>query len=216
MAYSTVLFDLDGTLLYTLGDLASAVNYALSACGYPERSTEEVRVFVGHGVKNLMDRAVPEGTDAEAAAHCLEVFRSYYKEHLQDTTYPYPGIMELLQELQGRGIKTAVVSNKFDGAVKELCKEYFGELITVAMGESPENGKKPDPKMVRAALKALGSDGADAVYVGDSEPDVTTAKNAALPLIAVDWGFRSRETLLAAGAERVVSTAAELLSEILK
>ena len=100
MAYSTVLFDLDGTLLYTLGDLAAAVNYALSACGYPERSTEEVRAFVGHGVKNLMDRAVPEGTDAEAAAHCLEVFRGYYKEHLQDTTCPYPGIMELLQELQ--------------------------------------------------------------------------------------------------------------------
>ena len=216
MAYSTVLFDLDGTLLYTLGDLAAAVNYALSACGYPGRSTEEVRVFVGHGGKTLMDRAVPEGTDAEAAAHCLEVFRGYYKEHLQDTTCPYPGVMELLRELQGRGVKTAVVSNKFDGAVKELCKEYFGELITVALGESPENGKKPDPGMVRAALRALGSDGTDAVYVGDSEPDVTTAKNAALPLIAVDWGFRSRETLLAAGAERVVSTAAELLSEILK
>ena len=150
--YKAVIFDLDGTLLNTIDDLAAGVNHVLAAHGYPVHSVPEVQSMVGNGVARLMALAVPEGTSAEEQSAMLAEFREYYFRHSEVYTKPYDGIEELLAGLQSRGIKTAVTSNKFDAAVKKLCDKYFGSLITVAIGESADTPKKPDPKMVEKAL----------------------------------------------------------------
>ena len=213
MSYQTYIFDLDGTLLDTLGDLAASVNYAMRTHGMPEHSVDEVRLFVGNGVRRLMERAVPGGAAHPAFEAAFATFRRHYMEHSLDTTRPYEGIPELLQELKRRGGHTAVVSNKFDAATKELCRHFFPDTIDVAVGEHEAEGirKKPAPDTVLQALSQLGVGQEGAVYVGDSDVDIQTARNSGLPCISVLWGFRDREFLLTHGAETFVSQPSELL-----
>jgi phosphoglycolate phosphatase len=213
MSYQTYIFDLDGTLLDTLGDLAASVNYSMRTHGMPEHSVDEVRLFVGNGVRRLMERAVPGGAAHPAFEAAFATFRRHYMEHSLDTTRPYEGIPELLQELKRRGRHTAVVSNKFDAATKELCRHFFPDTIDVAVGEHEAEGirKKPAPDTVLQALSQLGVGQEGAVYVGDSDVDIQTARNSGLPCISVLWGFRNREFLLAHGAETFVSQPSELL-----
>lgn len=213
MSYQTYIFDLDGTLLDTLGDLAASVNYAMRTHGMPEHTVDEVRLFVGNGVRRLMERAVPGGAAHPAFEAAFATFRRHYMEHSLDTTRPYEGIPELLQELKRRGRHTAVVSNKFDAATKELCHHFFPDTIDVAVGEHEAEGirKKPAPDTVLQALSQLGVGQEGAVYVGDSDVDIQTARNSGLPCISVLWGFRDREFLLAHGAETFVSQPSELL-----
>ena len=211
--YSVYIFDLDGTLLDTLGDLAAAVNYALRKYGLSEHSIDDVCSFVGNGVRVLMQRAVPEGEANPLFEEVLAAFRSYYLEHSLDTTRPYDGIPELLAELRRRGCHTVVVSNKFDAATKELCRYFFADTIEVAVGEHEAEGirKKPAPDTVEEALRQLGVTKEGAVYVGDSDVDILTAHNAGLPCISVLWGFRSREFLQAHGATTFVTSPLQLL-----
>ena len=176
-----VLFDLDGTLLDTLEDLYQSVNAALTACGFPERTRMEIRSFVGNGVRNLMVRSVPDGEENPKFEECFQKFREHYAAHLNDHTAPYAGIMELLAELKEKGIPTAVVSNKSDAAVKELCRETFGDLVPLAIGESERVKKKPAPDTVIEAAAGIGVPLKDCVYVGDSEVDLATAENAGIP-----------------------------------
>ena len=212
-SFSTYIFDLDGTLLDTLGDLAASVNYALRTHGMPEHSLDDVRRFVGNGVRKLMERAVPDGADNPLFDETFATFRQYYMAHSLDTTRPYEGIPETLTALKARGCHLAVVSNKMMAATQELCHHFFSDTIEVAIGEDEAAGirRKPAPDTVFAALKALGVGKEDAVYVGDSDVDIQTARNAGLPCISVLWGFRDRDFLLQNGAETFISTPSELL-----
>ena len=202
----TVIFDLDGTLLDTLQDLADSANHALAASGFPRRTLEEVRQFVGNGVGMLIHRAVPEGTSPEAEAACLACFRAHYLTNMSHKTAPYPGILELLDRLAGAGKRLAVVSNKFDGAVKGLCRTYFGHRLAAAIGESEGVARKPAPDTVLRALAELGVSREGAVYVGDSDVDILTARNAGIPCLSVSWGFRDRDFLLAHGARIILDS----------
>ena len=197
-----ILFDLDGTLLDTLEDLADAVNFTMDHYGYPRRSLEEVRRFVGNGARRLIALAVPEGADAEAA---FQTFKAYYDAHCRIKTRPYPGILQVLTELAAE-YPVAIVSNKPDSAVKSLCADYFPGIY--ALGESPECPRKPAPDMVRRAMEIIGVD--RCVYVGDSEVDVATGRNSGMPCYACTWGYRDTDVLLAAGADILVDSAEEL------
>ena len=190
-----VIFDLDGTLLYTLEDLKNSTNFALREFGYPERTLEEVRQFVGNGVRKLIERAVPDGTDTGITEEVLRVFKENYGQNMYNCTKPYNSIEKLLLELKQNGLKTAVVSNKFDSAVKDLCKKYFGNLIDCAIGQNDDVPKKPAPNGVLKAMNELGADKNSTIYAGDSDVDVETAKNTQLPCIGVTWGFRTIEYL---------------------
>lgn len=209
--YDAYIFDLDGTLLDTLGDLVASVNAALATCHMPARTIDEVRAFVGNGVRVLMQRAVPDGTDVKRTEEALEVFRRHYLVHSMDTTCPYEGIITLLQTLKSRGKKIAVVSNKFQIATQELCEHYFGPLVDVAIGESERIRKKPAPDTVLEAMRRLNVDTTQAVYIGDSDVDIQTARNASLPCISVLWGFRSRDFLLQYGATILVEKPEEII-----
>ncbi len=200
-----VIFDLDGTLLNTLEDLWISTNFALSQFGYPQRTFEEVRMFVGNGVRKLIERAVPE--NCQNVDECLAVFKKHYAENMYNHTAPYNSIEKILKDLQAQGVKTAVVSNKFDLAVKELCKKYFGDLIDIAIGQFDDVPPKPAPNGVLKALKELGEE--TAIYVGDSEVDVQTAKNANLTCIGVTWGFRDRENLK--GADFIIDEPCDII-----
>lgn len=214
MGYEAVVFDLDGTLLDTLEDLRSSVNHALRLHGFPERTYEEIRTFVGNGVRNLMLKAVPGGEADPAFEEVFADFRSHYAVHWRELTAPYAGVMPLVEELRRRGVKLAVVSNKSDAEVKNLCAEFFGEAMACVRGEVPGVPRKPEPDSVLLALKALGVPRSEALYVGDSEVDVRTARNAGLDCVAVTWGFRTREELEEAGADTFIDTPAELLEMI--
>ncbi|MBP5409238.1 MAG: HAD-IIIA family hydrolase [Prevotella sp.] len=211
--YNTFIFDLDGTLLNTLDDLAASVNYALRTHGMPERTLDEVRSFVGNGVRLLMERAIPEGSANPRFEETFATFRAYYMEHSLDTTRPYDGIPEMIHALKQRGCRLAVVSNKFYAATQELIRHFFPE-ITVAIGEHESEGirKKPAPDTVFEALRQLGVGKEKAVYVGDSDVDLQTAHNSGLPCISVLWGFRNRDFLLAHGATTFISRPEKLLS----
>lgn len=208
------IFDLDGTLLNTLEDLTDAVNFSMEKNNFPLRSIEEVRRFVGNGVATLMDRAVPQGTPAGEILTCLSDFKVYYSMHKQDKTCPYPGISDLLSRLHESGIKLAIVSNKFDRAVKELAEFYFPGLISVAIGESDSIRKKPAPDTVYEALSLLAVNQSEVIYVGDSETDIETAKNAGVRQIGVTWGFRDRDTLKRHGASDLIDAPMELMEYI--
>lgn len=214
--YKAVIFDLDGTLLDTLKDLANSVNYALREFGYPERTIDEVRRFIGNGVIKLMERATPDGIDEEAFEKCFNTFRSHYLEHMYDNTKPYEGIIEMLSILKEKGVKTAVVSNKLHSGVVGLCEDFFGGQLTSAYGVNTEDERKPQPKNVLRALTDLGVGAEETVYVGDSDVDVQTAKNAGLKCIGVTWGFRSMEELLEAGAEYIAHSAEETADIVLR
>ena len=211
--YKTFIFDLDGTLLDTIGDLAASVNYALRTNGMPEHSTDDVRRFVGNGVRLLMERAVPDGAANPLFDNAFADFRQHYMVHSLDTTRPYDGIPETLAELKSRGCRLAVVSNKFMSATQELIRHFFPDTIEVAIGEHEAEGirKKPAPDTVFAALKQLGVGKEDAVYVGDSDVDILTARNSGLPCISVLWGFRDRDFLIQHGAKTLISAPHELL-----
>lgn len=213
--YDTYIFDLDGTLLNTLDDLASAVNFALRSYGMPEHTRDDIRRFVGNGVRLLMIRAVPAGEQNPQFEEVFNTFRQYYMQHSLDTTRPYDGIQEVLLTLRQRGCRLAVVSNKFDAATKELCKYFFPHSIEVAVGEHEAEGirKKPAPDTVIEALSQLGVSADNAVYVGDSDVDLQTARNAGLPCISVLWGFRDKDFLLAHGATTFITSPRELLFE---
>ena len=217
MKYNTYIFDLDGTLLDTLQDLANSVNYALRQYGLPEHSLDDVRRFVGNGVRLLMERAVPDGAQHPQFESVFATFRQYYMEHSLDTTRPYDGIVETIHELKQRGCRLAVVSNKMMAATQELVAYFFPE-IEVAIGEHEAAGirKKPAPDTVYEALRQLGlvvgGFPADTVYVGDSDVDIATARNSGLPCISVLWGFRDKPFLLEHGATTFVSTPQELLT----
>lgn len=198
--YDTVVFDLDGTLLNTLEDLADAVNYALGEMGMPKRTIAEVREFVGNGVRRLMELSVPGGIDNPAFEETFAKFREYYGIHCNNKTRAYDGVVELLRGLKKDGYALAIVSNKLDSAVKELNELYFEGIVEVAIGERTGVARKPAPDTVFAALRELGRTPETAVYVGDSDVDIMTAKNAGLPCISVLWGFRNRAFLEAHGA----------------
>lgn len=211
MMYNTYIFDLDGTLLDTLQDLAASCNYALRWADMPERSMEEVRKFVGNGVKKLMERAVPGGMDNPRFDETYQTFRKHYMVHNLDTTKAYPGIMELLAALHKEHRNMAVVSNKFYAATQDLCRHFFGDYIQVAIGERENIRKKPAPDTVTEALKQLGVSAQNAIYVGDSDVDIETARNCGMPCASVLWGFRSREFLIRHGAEHLVANPLDLL-----
>ena len=199
--YDTVVFDMDGTLLDTLEDLRDAVNYALRMHGMPERTTEEIRRFVGNGVRKLLVRSVPEGDKNPEFEAVFQVFREYYAVHSNDKTHAYKGVTELLKKLRDAGYAVAIVSNKPDAAVKNLNQIYFDGIVETAIGEREGMDKKPAPDMVWKAIEELGKTKETAVYVGDSEVDIETARNAGLPCISVLWGFRERDFLAARGAQ---------------
>lgn len=209
--YSTYIFDLDGTLLYTLDDLASSVNHAMCEFGFPEHSIEDVRKMVGNGIKKLIERAIPSGKDNPQYDKVYSVFIEHYLKHSLDTTRPYDGIIEMLGSLKKQGKKMAVVSNKYYKATEELCRHFFNDYISVAIGESENIRKKPAPDSVLEAIRRLGADKEDCVYVGDSEVDVETARNSGLPCISVLWGFREKDFLVEHGAETFIERPDEIL-----
>lgn len=211
MKYMIAIFDLDGTILNTLEDLADSTNYALKTHGYPERTMDEVRQFVGNGIRKLMERAVPEGTPVEEIDRVHETFTAHYKVHCADKTRPYDGIMELLQNLKKDGCKLAVVSNKADYGVQELCKQYFDGVFDFAVGEREGIRKKPAPDSVNEVLKTLGCSREWAVYIGDSDVDIQTAANAQMDHIIVEWGFRDVQFLISQGAKVLVEKPEEIL-----
>lgn len=191
-----VIFDLDGTLLYTLEDLYIATNYALEQVGRDKRSLDEVRNFVGNGVAKLIERAIGENSSQEEVQKCLEIFKEYYSKNAQKNTRPYDGIIELLKYLKKSGIKIALNSNKYDAAVKSLSHKYFDDLVEIALGESNNCPKKPDPTGVEKILKYFNCDKDNAIYIGDSLVDIQTAKNAKIPCISVSWGYCNKDRLL--------------------
>ena len=207
-----VLFDLDGTLLNTLDDLAASTNAALAEHGMAQRTTQEVRMFVGNGVAKLIARAVPAGTDAETTKAVLASFVVHYQQHDRDTTRPYDGILTLLEALRARGVKCAVISNKIEPAVVALCEEYFGGLVQAAVGDAPQRPVKPAPDGVYEAMARMGVKAEGCVYVGDSDVDIYTGHNAGIRSIGVTWGFRSEALLHEAGADFICHTAQELLT----
>ena len=215
----TLIFDLDGTLMNTLQDLYLSTNYALRTHGYPERKLEEVRMFVGNGVRKLIERAMPDGsfqgTDDEAFQQCFDTFRQHYVQHCQDNTTLYPGISELLTTLKERGYQMAIVSNKLQAGVTELYEAQFRDTISVAIGEAPDVQRKPAPDMVEKALSQLHSEKSDAIYIGDSDTDLKTAENAGLPCISVLWGFRDKPFLLQHGAKIFAETPTDILKVLI-
>ncbi len=206
MKYEAILFDLDGTLTDTLGDLKNSVNFALREFGFPERTLDEVRSFVGNGVRKLIYLSVPENTDEETAERCLSVFKEYYKNHSLVETKPYDGIIPMLETLKKQGIKTAVVTNKMHEAAEEIVRIFFGNMIDVTLGQVDGVAQKPQPDGIYHVLEKLGVSKEKAVYVGDSEVDCITAKNAGIPCIGVTWGFRDKEVLIGNGADYLADT----------
>ena len=215
MKYSLAVFDMDGTILDTLDDLTNTLNLSLEEAGLPLRTKDEVRSFVGNGVGKLIERALPEDTPETEREKFFEVFARNYKLHCADLTRPYDGVPELIAELRARGVKTAVVSNKVDFAVQQLAEDYFPGLFDIAVGEREGVKRKPAPDSVLAVMDALGVRREETVYIGDSDVDAETAKNAEVDFIGVEWGFRPREVLLEHGAKVTVKRTDELLRLIL-
>lgn len=216
MKYELAIFDMDGTILNTLEDLTDTLNYALRKNNYPEHSIDDVRRFVGNGIPRLIERGVPAGTDEKAVSRVYTDFIEYYKIHCADKTKPYDGILELIRRLRGAGCRTAVVSNKADVAVQELCTQYFDGLFDYAVGDREGILKKPAPDSVNEVLNYLQIERKKAVYIGDSEVDIATAQNAYMNSIIVSWGFRKTEFLKEQGAEVIVDHPAEVAELILE
>ncbi len=213
MKYSTVIFDLDGTILNTLEDLAGAVNYALKKCGYPLHTTDEIRSFIGNGIDILIRRAIPDCCSDEDWLRTRDIFKEYYSAHMLDKTNIYKGILPLLEELKQKCIKTAVVTNKNHDMANQMIPRFFNSLIPCVIGtDLSKRKRKPAPDGVYAALKELNSDPASSIYVGDTEVDVQTAHNAGLKCVGVMWGFRCGEKI--DGADYVITDPRELIDII--
>lgn len=212
MRYETILFDFDGTLLYTVEDLANAVNHAIEKRGYPTHSIAAIERMVGNGVNKLMARALPAGFDTPDYEAIMDDFRAYYQRHCFDTTRPYDGVLEMLRQFKAQGRKLAIVTNKYQAAAEELRQRFFADAVPLIVGDFEGRARKPAPDGVRLALAQLGSDGGDAVYVGDTEVDLLTAQNAGLAFTAVSWGYRSRAELEALHIGHIADSPAALLS----
>ena len=211
LQFATVIFDLDGTLLDTLDDLTASVNFALETWELPTRSRQEVRRFVGSGLERLMELSVPGGTANQCFQECADTFVSHYSQNMWTSTRPYGGIVQVLRTLKAAGVSIAVVSNKFDWAVKELCQSYFDGHIDIAIGQSGDTPMKPSPVGVLQALRVTGTTPDRALYVGDSDIDIRTARNAGVESVGVTWGFGGREALEREGAAHIVDAPSEIL-----
>lgn len=210
MKIEGIVFDLDGTLIDTLDDLMDSVNFALAKYDFPARNLDEIRSFVGNGVKRLVDLSVPEGTSEEIGADCLAIFKEHYKGNSRNKTAPYAGIKEMLAKVKEKGYKTAVVTNKIQDAAIEIIRSFFGDKIDVIIGQVDGVAQKPEPDGVWLALEKLGVSKENSVYVGDSEVDCMTAHNAGIPCIGVTWGFRDRSVLEEHKAEFIIDKPEEL------
>lgn len=215
MAFAAAIFDMDGTILDTLDDLTDSVNASLAREGFPARSREEVRTFIGNGAAKLVERAVPPGTDPETVRRVLDYYRPYYEAHAEIKTRPYPGVPEALDALRGAGVRLAVVSNKPDGAARKLAARYFPGLFAAVVGARDSAAVKPAPDLLFEAMGALGASPGQTVYIGDSDVDIGTAKNAGTACVSVAWGFRDEAFLRERGASAVAHGAGELLSMLL-
>lgn len=215
MQYKLAIFDMDGTILNTLEDLTDSLNASLVAHDLPTRTLEEVRCFVGNGIHRTIELGVPDGSSDELIEQVYDYFTPYYQTHCKIKTGPYTGIVSLLQELRANNIKTAVVSNKADAAVHKLCVEFFPGLFDYEVGDKPDNRRKPAPDSVNEVLSALSIQPSDAIYIGDSEVDLATAKNSNLDCIGVAWGFRGYDFLAEQGAKKIAKTPNDVLAYLL-
>ncbi len=211
-----VIFDLDGTLLYTIEDLRDSVNYALAKFGMPPVSLESATANVGNGVKNLISLCAPKGTDEETLSEILLTFKEHYKGNMENKTVPYNGIVKMLEQLKEKGIKTAVLSNKFDAATVRLCNNLMPNLIDLPVGERADFPRKPSPEAVYDIIDRLGAKCENTVFVGDSDTDIKTGKNANIATVAVTWGYRSRDLLASSGADYMADTVDELTEILIK
>lgn len=209
-----IIFDLDGTLLNTLTDLHNALNYSLNTYNIPSKTISQTKMLLGNGIERLIADSIPNGTENSDFTAIYQTFKTYYTKHIDDCTQPYEGIMPLLSELNKRAIKTGIISNKFDEGVKILAQKYFNNMINEAQGTSETIRKKPNPDAVFELIKKLKAENETNIYVGDSEVDIQTAKNANLPCISVSWGFRTKTQLLTAGAKVIINSPSELLNYI--
>jgi len=214
MKYRIAIFDMDGTILDTLQDLADSMNYCLKKYGMPERTVDEIKGFVGNGIRRLVEQAVPDGTDEAAMDKIYATYIEYYKDHCAVKTRPYDGIREVLKKLKDKGILTAVVSNKADHAVKKLCEEYFDGLFDYSAGDREGIRRKPYPDSVISVMEYFKATPNEVVYIGDSEVDYQTALNAGVDVIMVSWGFRDKDYLRSIGAERIIREPEEILREM--
>ena len=212
MKMTTAIFDLDGTLLNSLGDLCDSVTYAVEKHGFPPVSMEQTRIRIGNGVRKLVERSIPEESRTDEMIDiCLADFRAFYGEHMMNRTHPYEGIVSVLETLKENGVTVGVLSNKYDSAAKALIEHYFGDLVSITYGERPNIPRKPDPTSVLGLLDELGGDKETTLYIGDSATDMQTAVNAGLTAIGVTWGFRSAEELRASGADALAYEPSDLL-----
>ena len=216
MKIDTIIFDLDGTLLNSLNDLHACFNHAIASFGYPKRTLNEIKSFVGNGIKKAIERALPNPIEDSDLNKIVDYFRIYYKDHMLEYTKPYDGIIPMLKELKQKGYKIAVVSNKYDDAVKNLVKNYFGEYIDIAVGEGYGIRRKPEIDGVIEAINELNSNLKKAIYIGDSEVDIKTAKNAGIHCISVTWGYRDKDFLMSEGAEYFANLPKEIIEIIEK
>lgn len=214
MRYKYVLFDMDGTVLDTLTDLTNAVNHSLRHFNLPERSMKEIRAFLGDGARQLIERSVPALCPAELFEQVLAFYNTWYGEHCLIETAPYPGTLELMEKLRAQGCRLAIVSNKPHSAVADLAESFFAGLLEAAIGERPALRRKPEPDLVLLAMDGMGAEKEQCLYVGDSEPDILTARNVGIDCASVTWGFRDREQLIACGAQYIVNSMDELYSLI--
>ncbi len=214
MRYTTVIWDLDGTLLNTIDDLKNATNHILETYGFPPRTTDEMKQFVGNGIRVMLARATPGGESNPQFEHMFQDFKPYYEANCRKLTAPYPGISQCLRTLKNAGCKMAVVTNKIQSAAEELVGELFPD-IPLCIGDSPDVKCKPAPDGVWKAMKLLGADKASTCYIGDSNVDYATAQNAGLPCLSVLWGFRTKEQLQSVGADTFFDTTEELTDYIL-
>lgn len=216
MEKDTILFDLDGTLLNTMGDLHIAFNYAIGQFGFAPRTIEEIQSFVGNGVERAIELALPCKVDEATFKKIYDEFVEYYRTHMTVETVPYDGILQMLADLKQKGYKLGVVSNKYDEGVKALCRHYFSEYISVAIGEGGDVICKPDTSGVEKACKLLDSDLSRAIYIGDADTDINTAKNGGMPCISVLWGYRDKEFLLKNGGYLFAEEAKDITNIIEK
>ncbi len=213
MKVKVVVFDMDGTLLYTLEDLTDSVNFALEKCNLKKRNINEIREFVGDGVYKLIERAV--GDNVEKIGECFEIFKNHYSKNSTNKTRPYNGAQETLKKLKDKGLKLAVLSNKPDFEVKKLSKLFFEDIFDISMGETVDFPKKPNPKSLLSIIKTFGVKEKEIIFIGDSEVDIQTAKNAGINCYSVSWGYKTRDFLVQNGAEIIFDNFSDLYENIL-
>ena len=211
MAIQTVIFDLDGTLLYSLEDLKDSVNFVMKKHGFREYTIDEVREAIGNGVRLLMERILPKDIDKNLFEECLSEFKENYSKNMYNKTKPYDGVLDMLKGLREEGYKIAVLSNKFDSAVKELSNKYFGELVDLAVGQKEGVKEKPSPLGIQEIAKELDTDVETCIMVGDSEVDIQTANNAGIDCISVTWGYKNIDFLYDNGATKLVYAPKDIL-----